>query len=938
MKTISRIIVALVLISAFLSSALPCGPGYVTPVFVTSSAPENPYSGYAAGQLGIVSPGYRRSLLYVAYRYVNGGSFTPDEQKALVTLWKSDIDRNYTATDDMSDTIKAWVDKRAEVVGKDEKVPDIYAERSYGGYDFFPNCTKNAFETATETLDDRASTHGPSDSGVQDWVKAQDDVFSNCSSGKRTPPDAPVGAPDWLQKDRAYQKAAASFYSLDYTDAKRRFSEIAEDSDSPWRETADYLVARTLIRQASLTKSAKSTKPLYEEAEARLRKFIGGSSKFAASAERMEGLISYRLRPQERVSELAKKLAFQSGDDNFKQDLVDYTWLLDKFETETLSAEAKRKARAEAAKAGFDDAAIETSVLKALDRLGVNVTVSVSNGEVTLSGDVDKDKVAAIMRAAVEAKPVKVQNNMNPVDRAPDADSDRLQITLYSEDYTKSWVINVSTDATDEDAIAEGEKVVGRPLTEDEKKRVREMRQNAYSERFTTGRQSDYEGGYIEGDESMTPALLPDFLKKDDLTNWLFVYQMKGPEAYAYSLARFVETNSDLWLMSALSKADKNSPELKRLLDSAERANRTAPGYLTIAFHTARLYLELGKNADARRIIEPMLSAGGEIPISVRNQFVGLRLRLAQTLDDYLTDSLRKAYAYDFSGSIGSIDELIAEQKSYYDPEYNKDGREAFDREIEDNFKQERLWQDRLMFDTATIGMMNTSFSQSVMLQTLQSPALPDYFRPRFAMAIWMRAYLLDDYATLLQVTPTVAQGYPEFADPLRLITEAKTPVARQNAILFFVLKNPMLSPFLEDGIGKTDNDFGEWDSNDWWCSSYMEDSETNDVQDTSQPPVVPPKFLTSAQKQAAATERKKIVALGDAPAFLASKVVAWAARSPADKRIPEALYIVHQANGWTKYGCGNNEELQKKIGDLMNKNYPDSPWTKKLTEEPEEK
>ncbi len=260
MKTISRIIVALVLISAFLSSALPCGPGYVTPVFVNSSAPENPYSGYAAGQLGIVSPGYRRSLLYVAYRYVNGGSFTPDEQKALVTLWKSDIDRNFTATDDMSDTIKAWVNKRAEVAGTEGKVPDIYVERSYGGYDFFPNCTKNAFETATETLDDRESTHGPSDSGVQDWLKAQDDVFSNCSSGKRTPPDAPVGAPDWLQKDRAYQKAAASFYSLDYADAKRRFAEIAEDSDSPWRETADYLVARTLIRQASLTRSAKSDK------------------------------------------------------------------------------------------------------------------------------------------------------------------------------------------------------------------------------------------------------------------------------------------------------------------------------------------------------------------------------------------------------------------------------------------------------------------------------------------------------------------------------------------------------------------------------------------------------------------------------------------------------------------------------------------------------
>ena len=36
---------------------------------------------------------------------------------------------------------------------------------------------------------------------------------------------------------------------------KEHFGEIAQDTESPWQETADYLVARTLIRQASLTKS-----------------------------------------------------------------------------------------------------------------------------------------------------------------------------------------------------------------------------------------------------------------------------------------------------------------------------------------------------------------------------------------------------------------------------------------------------------------------------------------------------------------------------------------------------------------------------------------------------------------------------------------------------------------------------------------------------------
>src|SRR5205823_1605024 len=122
----------------------------------------------------------------------------------------------------ITDAVNDWVEKRKAVMTKEEKPPAIYADRSSGeGYDFFPNCTKNAFETATETLGDRVSSHGPSDANVAEWVQAQDAVFQNCATGKQTPPDPPTGAPDWLVKDRAYQKAAAKFYSLDYEDAKQ---------------------------------------------------------------------------------------------------------------------------------------------------------------------------------------------------------------------------------------------------------------------------------------------------------------------------------------------------------------------------------------------------------------------------------------------------------------------------------------------------------------------------------------------------------------------------------------------------------------------------------------------------------------------------------------------------------------------------------------------
>lgn len=60
------------------------------------------------------------------------------------------------------------------------------------------------------------------------------------------------------------------------------------------------------------------------------------------------------------------------------------------------------------------DKMLEGTINEALKKKNITgVTVSVSNGEVTLSGTVDKAKVAEVMMAANEAKPAKVINNLN---------------------------------------------------------------------------------------------------------------------------------------------------------------------------------------------------------------------------------------------------------------------------------------------------------------------------------------------------------------------------------------------------------------------------------------------------------------------------------------------------------------------------------------------
>lgn len=903
MKNIIRFVVSAVLIGAFSVNALPCGPSYISPVFEYEHAPENPYQNFAAGKIGIIKPSHRRIVLLAAYRYLNNRGFSDLEQKALVEVWRAEFDNIAYETDDISETVKKWVEKRKAVVGKEEKTPEIYVERTYGGYDFFPNCTRSAFETAAQTLADRIASHGADNKDVKDWVKAQDTVFQNCASGKATPDAANDEMPEWLQKDRAYQTAAAEFYSLDYDSAKRRFADIALDYNSPWRETAEYLVGRTLIRQASLSKDKTKSNQLYIEAEQNLSNVAAKNGKFSDSAEKMLGLIKYRIRPQERVRELAQIIAAQ-GDANFRQDLIDYNWLMDKFEKESLETEEKRKEE-----------------IKKIEE-AANSNVAPANSVLTNSYKLPE----ADANNAVNSLPTDNSND----NRENEGD---LKVTVYSEDYKDSWTIYVKPEASDEEVFAKAEQKIGKPLSEKMKEQARFARKSAYQNRYEQNRDGGYQGGYY-GSEKISLSILPEYLRGDDLTNWLFTFQTPGNEAYLYALSQYRQLKTDLWLLTAISKAQTTSTELANLLEAADRVDRNAPAYPTIAYHRARILTEQGKTAEARKMLDDILDSTIDLPVSSRNLFLKQRYRISETLDDFLKFAQLKPFAFDWDGTTGTIDELIAQQKSWYSPEsYPEKTREQWDREVEDNFKTEKLWESRSMFDYETINLMNQHFPLPVLLEAEKSPALPEYLRENFALAIWTRAVLLNDFATAQKIAPEVLKYQPGLRELMNEVNAAKTPLAKQRAALYLILKNPLLSPYLEDGMGKGDNEFGSWDANDWWCAPY--DTEYDETTQTDVPRKLPPRplFLTAAQTNAAQAERKKLATVGNAPKFMGEKVLEWARLAPTDKRVPESLYILWEANGWTKYGCGSNEELQTQIGELLKKKYPQSEWTQKILE-----
>ncbi len=308
------------------TTALACGPFTLEAVFVYTVHPAYPLERFAGGRIGVVQPSYARSYLYTAYRYLSGLSFTPSEQKALVSLWRERLD--FHSEDGDSDWTKVWLTARQKVTGAPgPETIDVYRAREKPNeYESYVNCNKDAFETAAATLNQRIAKYGAGSPEMQNWVQAQDQVFANCSTGKSIPDAAPQTVDALLRADRAYQIAAATFYSADFDEARKQFETIAADNTSPWQRTAQYLVARALIRKASLG-APETTQEALTAAESQLAKVLADRklSDLHASATRLLNLLRLRLRPNERRHELAQMLMAKNQNDNLKQDLWDYT-------------------------------------------------------------------------------------------------------------------------------------------------------------------------------------------------------------------------------------------------------------------------------------------------------------------------------------------------------------------------------------------------------------------------------------------------------------------------------------------------------------------------------------------------------------------------------------------------------------------------------------
>jgi len=887
-KTLTVLILTIALLFHTTVPSKACGPETMDPIFVFEHSPDLPFDEFVKGNIGVLQQTFGRKTLVIAYRYLSGGTFPADEQTSLVEALKGKAPEE---DDDVA--IREWIKARKEVLPDEKETPSIYDERRRAGYDFFPNCTRNAFEVATQTLKDRATTYGADNANVRDWLAAQDIVFRNCAEGAAAPAPAPGGSPVWLQKDRDYQIAAAAFYSLDFQEALRRFQKISEDYDSVWQEVSAYLIGRTLVREASLTADRKKERALYEQAETTLLNLTSHGGKFERSSKGLLGLVKYRLHPEERVRELAQVLGEQSGNENLRQDLIDYTWLLDKFDAEIKKAEEER-----------------------------------NKSELTPSPEAQE---------------------IDPARKAQNEAIDRGEIILLyftprnsadKPDYTKAGSLMLKADLKDPDVFAAVEINLGRKLSDKEKEDVSQNwkfglqnRQWSLSPNRKISNVNAYEGCDWDCNKP-TLKSFPAFLRADELTDWVLTFQSHDAAAFTHAYNRWRETHSTAWLVVAMTKAQKSSTALPRLVRESERIDHESPAFPTVAYHLIRLHMEMNDPGAAKQLLDQIIDSKIEsLPISSQNLFFEQRLKLADSLSDFLKFASRKPAAFYEYGSFGRVRDLFQAQKSFWDTGYEVT-KEQFDQEVEAEFAELLPWDERKMFTQSTAEIFNWHFPVASLLKAYRDPALPDYLRRSMAVAVWTRAVLLKNDTIAREAATDLTQLAPEMSSLLKDYLEASTAQQRSNEALYIILKYPNLSPWLSAGIPEftTSEKLEYYFDTSWWCRPSDTDYTVDGIE---VPKVVPsPGFLSAQVVASAKRERTALIAIDDAKSFLGKRVLEWSRQSLDDPRLPEALFIAVRANQEYKYGCGgwqHDEETRMALEKVLREKYPNNPWTVKL-------
>ena len=406
------------------------------------------------------------------------------------------------------------------------------------------------------------------------------------------------------------------------------------------------------------------------------------------------------------------------------------------------------------------------------------------------------------------------------------------------------------------------------------------------------------------------------FRQAGELTDWIFTVQSKEKDAFTHAVEKWQATKNTAWLVASLMKASSDTPEAANLITASKAIDKTSAAFLTATYHAVRLQIAQGQSDEARKTLDALLKDSATMTTSAVNSFLSERLSLAQDLNEFVKFSQRHAviFAYD--------------EDEYQLVDVNTPPKDS----EEDYTKNERAWAKRTMFDADAARVMNTQIPLAVLKKLALHSDLPDYLRSNVVMSAWVRAVLLDEEKTALELATELAKLIPELKNLIPDYSKAKAGKAKTYEAVFIMLKNPAMRPLVDQGTGRqaTFNAIENFRDN-WWCDTneytlYDNDASRNNTHD----PVTAPTFLSKEQIALAKEENAKIQKLATSGSnYLASKTSEWAEFAPKEKRLPEALALAVRA---TRYGCQNCDtgKISKDAFDILKDRFGSSEWKKK--------
>ena len=199
--------------------------------------PADLRSEFLKGKLGVLRPAFRMQYLIGAFRIL-----------ARVPLTDAEVEALYgPETDENSGISNTWTTAGGDQINPYKPISTADTQSAY------LNCHQDAFDKAAATRAALKASWGAKDPRTVEWVRGQDQVFSNCSGKDASIPGAPNANMDpLLARYRQYQIGAALFYAGQHRKAAEAFEQIAADKESPWHDIAPYLAARALLRAGKL--------------------------------------------------------------------------------------------------------------------------------------------------------------------------------------------------------------------------------------------------------------------------------------------------------------------------------------------------------------------------------------------------------------------------------------------------------------------------------------------------------------------------------------------------------------------------------------------------------------------------------------------------------------------------------------------------------------